>query len=60
MIIERDKKNLELQNEVFGKINDIFNSIDPVSTSNNTVDNNVKFVDIESAAKELLALGIKG
>jgi len=60
MIIERDKKNLELQKEVFGKINDIFNSIDPVSSNNNDVNNNVKFVDIESAARELLALGVKG
>jgi hypothetical protein len=58
MIIEKDKKNLELQREVFGRMNEIFNAIDPVKEP--ATENNVAFVDIEAAARELLAMGIKG
>ena len=58
MIIERDKKNLKLQQEVFGKLNDIINTIDPVEELKS--ENNVQFVDVEAAARELLKMGIKG
>jgi hypothetical protein len=57
MHIERDKKIQQLQSDVFGQLNAIINSLDP--KKEDVIDNNVQFVDVESAIKELLAMGVK-
>lgn len=57
MHIERDKKIQQLQSDVFGQLNAIINSLDP--KTEDVIDNNVQFVDVESAIKELLAMGAK-
>lgn len=59
MFIERDQKNAKMQAELFSKMSDIINAIDPIQQNSNDIVNNVKFVDMESAIKELLAMGVK-
>jgi hypothetical protein len=57
MIIERDQKIKKMQADLFGQLSDIISNFEPTKEIN--VENNVQFVDMESAIKELLAMGIK-
>ena len=60
MFIERDQKNAKMQAELFNRMSEIINSVDPLPKSNDESKfNNVQFVDMESAIKELLAMGVK-
>lgn len=57
MIIERDKKVQELQNNLFNQLSDIITNFEPKETKQKSDD--IKIVDMESAIKELLAMGVK-
>jgi len=57
MIIERDQKIKKMQADLFGQLSDIISNFEPKKEI--SVENNVQFVDMESAIKELLAMGIK-
>ena len=55
MFIERDPNVNKLSDDVFSKLNDIFNQIDPKPEKSKT-ENNVSFVSMEDAAAELLKI----
>lgn len=57
MHIERDKKVQKMQHDLFSQLSDIVSNFEP--QENKTMENNVQFVDMESAIKELLAMGAK-
>lgn len=60
MFIERDPRNKIMQAELFSRMNDIINAVDPIPNNEKEVVNNVTFVDVEAAARELLAMGVRG
>jgi len=60
MFIERDPKNAKMQADLFSRMSEIVSNFDPSPQHNNTnSDSGVTFVDMESAIKELLAMGAK-
>lgn len=56
--IERDPNNRKLENEVNQKLFDIIKTIEPEKPTTVKV-NNVAFISVEDAARELLAMGAK-
>lgn len=46
-----------MQSELFSQLSDIVSQFEPQGEKK--IENNVQFVDMESAIKELLAMGIK-
>lgn len=57
MYIERDKKVQKMQSELFSQLSEIVSNFEP--KEDKRIENNVQFVDMESAIKELLAMGAK-
>jgi uncharacterized UBP type Zn finger protein len=57
MIIERDQKIKKMQADLFGQLSEIVSNFEP--KEERRLENNVQFVDMESAIKELLAMGVK-
>lgn len=57
MFIERDKKIQQLQSDIFDQLSEIVSNFEPKNET--TKVNDVQFVDMESAIKELLAMGAK-
>jgi hypothetical protein len=59
MVIERDNKVVNMENQLFSQLTTIMNQIDPKPVKEIDKTNGVKFISIEDAAKELLAMGVK-
>lgn len=57
MYIERDKKVQKMQSELFSQLSEIVSNFEP--KEDKRIENNVQFVDMESAIKELLAMKAK-
>lgn len=53
--ITRDKNNRKLEQEVFSKLNDVYDTYFPKRLSDNTI-NDTKFIGVEDAIKELLKM----
>jgi hypothetical protein len=58
VIIDRDKKNLKLEADLFGKMSDIVKVFEPENKKDKDK-NNLAVVSVEDAIKELLAMGEK-
>lgn len=56
---ERDPNRRALETEVRSKLEEIYNTLEP-DQSKERDRNNVSFVSIEDAIKELLEMGVKG
>lgn len=59
MFIERDQKINKMQSDLFNQLSEIVDIHTPKNQKEILNRNDVKFVDIESAIRELLEMGVR-